>query len=136
MNFLRFLVFFKVLKERYNDFNKHPLIESATIGIIKYVFINIILRVKKKPLIIDWINNLKYYLSIGDSSMITNYYYVLQDYEESMFMINYLDKNDLFVDVSSNHGHYTLLCSKITKADVISIEPVKTTCEKLRKIFY
>ena len=41
--------------------------------------------VKKK-----YVNNLRYYLSLGDSGIIGNYYFFIDDYEESIFLIHYL----------------------------------------------
>ena len=133
INIFSFFLFFKTLNRRYDDFKIHPLITSPKVVLIKYIYINILLRFKKKPIVINWINNLKYYLSLGDSSMITNYYFTIQDYEESILMVNYLDKEDTFVDIGSNHGHYTLLASKFTGAKVISIEPVEETRNRLKK---
>ena len=94
---------------RYKQLKSHPLVDNAIIGIIKYLSINIILRYKKNMTIWNWVNGLKYYLKIGDSCMISNCYFILDDYEELMFLLNYLKRRDTFIDIGANHGNYTLL---------------------------
>ena len=120
------------LIKRYFQFITHPLVESPLIGIIKYVYINCKIRLYPKPLKIKWLNNLKYYLSLGDSGIIGNYYFFIDDYEESIFLIHYLTDEDLFIDVGSNHGHYTMISSGICNSKSISIEPVKETYARLK----
>ena len=39
---------------------------------------------------------------------------------------------DLFIDVGSNHGHYTMISSGICYSKSISIEPVKKTFDRLK----
>ena len=113
------------IRKRYKQFAEHPLISNAWLGLIKYIYLNLRLRLKKKPIIMRWTNNLKYHLSLGDSGIIDNYYFYLFEYQESIFLVKYLKKVDTFVDVGSNHGHYTLISSGIVGAKTISIEPVK-----------
>tara|TARA_Y100000996_G_scaffold410838_1_gene393901 strand:+ start:72 stop:1010 length:939 start_codon:yes stop_codon:yes gene_type:complete len=119
------------IKERYQQIANHPLIKNPIIGLIKYIFLNIIIRIYNKPIKIKWLNNLRYYLSIGDSGMIGNYYFFISDYEESIFLMHYLTAKDLFIDVGSNHGHYTMISSGICNSKSISIEPVKKTFKRL-----
>ena len=70
---------------------------------------------------------------LGDSGMIGNYYFFLRDYEESLFLIDYLSPSDTFVDIGSNLGHYTLLSSGLVGARTICIEPVNETLLKWEK---
>ena len=63
------------IKERYQQIANHPLVKNPIIGLIKYIFLNIIIRIYNKPITIKWLNNLRYYLFIGDSGMIGNYYF-------------------------------------------------------------
>ena len=62
----------KKLKERYTQFIKHPLVDYPFWSLIKYIYINLRLRIQKKPMEIKWFNGLKFYLSLGDSSIIEN----------------------------------------------------------------
>ena len=125
----------KIVKKiitRYQQFVGHPLVQNPLVGLIKYIYINLIMRVCNKPIKIKWLNNLRYYLSLGDSGIIGNYYFFIDDYEESIFIIHYLTDKDLFIDVGSNHGHYTMISSGICGSTSISIEPVKKTFDRLK----
>ena len=126
------LFIIKKIIDRYKQLKKHPLVDNAILGIIKYLSINIILRFKKNMTIWNWVNGLKYYLMIGDSCMISNCYFVLDDYEELLFILNYLKGSDTFIDVGANHGNYTLIASGIVGSKTISIEPVETTFKRLK----
>ena len=78
------------------------------------------------------LNNLRYYLTLGDSGIIGNYYFFIDIYEESIFLIHYLTEKDLFVDVGSNHAHYKMISSGIYFSKSISIKPVKKTFDRLK----
>ena len=122
----------KKITERYLQFVIHPLVKNPLIGLIKYIYLNSIIRFYHKPIKINWLNNLRYYLSLGDSGIIGNYYFFIDDYEESIFLMHYLREKDLFIDVGSNHGHYTMISSGICFSKSISIEPVKKTFDRLK----
>jgi len=120
------------IKHRITQLKNHPLIPYPYLRIIKYIYINIVLRYFKKRITVKWLNGLKYNLSIGDSSMIGNYYFILNDYIESIFLLYYLTPVDTFIDIGSNHGHYTLISSGIVGNSTISIEPVRETFNRLK----
>ena len=126
------LLIHKKLIVRYKQLKKHPLVINPLLGILRYLLLNIFLRFKTKPIIWNWVNNIKYYLMIGDSCLISNCYFYIDDYEEISFMINYLDKDETFVDIGSNHGNYTLLSSCIVGCKTISVEPIKSTLNRLK----
>ena len=122
----------KKIRERYLQFVIHPLVKNPFIALVKYFYLNSIIRIYRKPIKIKWLNNLRYYLTLGDSSIIGNYYFFIDDYEESIFLIHYLADKDLFIDVGSNHGHYTMIASGICNSKSYSIEPVKKTYSRLK----
>ena len=57
------------INERYKQFVDHPLVINPWIGLIKYIYLNLRLRLKQKPIVMRWMNNLKYHLSLGDSGV-------------------------------------------------------------------
>lgn len=119
---------------RYKMIKKHPLTKRSPLkGLYRYLSFNISQAIIKKPRIFNWIEGLKFYAEKGDAGLVGNVYYKLMDYEDSMFLINHLKKEDLFVDVGANLGHYTMLASGICKAKTIAIEPIDTTLKKLKK---
>lgn len=119
---------------RYRMIKKHPLTKaSPLIGLFRYFHFNISQTIIKKPRVYKWIQGLKFYVEKGDAGLVGNVYYKLMDYEDSVFLINNLKSNDVFVDVGANLGHYTMLASGICKAKSIAIEPIKSTSVKLEK---
>ena len=123
----------KKLIERYIQLVNHPLVVYPLIGLIKYIYINLRIRIYHKPIKIKWLNNLRYHLSLGDcGGIIGNYYFYIDDFEESIFLIQYLTDLDMFIDVGSNHGHYTMISSGICGSKTLSIEPVKETFNRLK----
>ena len=123
----------KKLIERYLQLVNHPLVVYPLIGLIKYIYINLRIRIYHKPIKIKWLNNLRYHLSLGDcGGIIGNYYFYILDFEESIFLIHYLTDLDMFIDVGSNHGHYTMISSGICGSKTLSIEPVKETFNRLK----
>ncbi len=60
-----------------------------------------------------------------------NIYVGLMEYEDMSFLLHYLQKDDLFFDIGSNVGVYTVLASKVIGTKTVSIEPLPNTYEKL-----
>ncbi|WP_282147596.1 FkbM family methyltransferase [Algibacter lectus] len=118
---------------RYNTIKAHPLTKYASLkGLYRYLIFNLSQTIKKRPQVYDWINGLQFYAEKGDAGIVGNIYYKLMDYEDSMFLLDHLKKEDLFVDVGANLGHYTLLASGICQSKTIAIEPIVTTLIKLK----
>ena len=119
----------KKLSKRYLQFLKHELVKNSFFSLVRYIFLNITIRIVNEPLIINWYNNIKYYLIRGDSSLISNYYFRIYDYEETAFLLSHLNKEDLFIDIGANQGLYTLTTSCVIGCKTIAIEPVPDTLE-------
>lgn len=119
---------------RYDMIKRHPLTKSAPLkGLLRYMLFNLSQSIVVKPKIFNWIGGLKFYAEKGDAGLVGNIYYKLMDYEDSMFLMDHLKKEDLFVDIGANLGHYTMLASGICKAKTIAIEPIESTIEKLKR---
>ncbi len=122
------------LKLRFKMIKNHPLSgKNPILGIYKYIYFNAIQTLYPKPRVYNWIENLKFYAQKGDAGIVGNIYYKLMDFEESMFLLNHLKAQDVFVDVGANLGHFSMLASGICKANVIAIEPIENTVEKLKR---
>jgi FkbM family methyltransferase len=52
-----------------------------------------------------------------------NLYVGLHEFEEMSFLLHFLRRGDLFVDVGANVGSYTILAAVAVKTDVIAFEP-------------
>jgi FkbM family methyltransferase len=122
------------ISKRIEDFRGHPLTQNSLgSALYRYIRFNTIQKIYPKARIYKWIDNLKFYAQIGDAGIVANIYYKLFDYEESMFLMNNLKKDDLFVDVGANVGHYSLLAAGICGAEVMAIEPIPSTFSKLHR---
>jgi FkbM family methyltransferase len=119
---------------RFGMIINHPLSgKNPILGIYRYISFNTFQIIYPRPRVYNWIENLKFYAQKGDAGIVGNIYYKLMDFEESMFLIHNLKKNDVFVDVGANLGHFSILASGISKAKVIAIEPIESTVNKLKK---
>ena len=122
----------KKIKQRNEQFKKHPLTKNSRFSaMMRYFSFNASQRMYPKRRIYNWIDGLKFYAEKGDAGIVPNIYFKIFDYEESMFLLKRLKKDDLFVDVGANVGHFSLLAAGISKAKVIAIEPIPSTHKKL-----
>ena len=121
------------IKKRYSKFKLHPFTKDQPLkALTRYLKFNLFTYFSNKPRIYNWINGLKFYAQKGDAGIVPNIYFKLFDYEDSMFIINLINQNDIFVDVGANVGHYSMLAAK-NKAKVFAFEPIKNTFSKLEK---
>lgn len=60
-------------------------------------------------------------------------YFGLAEWRESLFIIRYLDGNDVFLDIGANHGHYSILASGISRCRSYAIEPIPMTYQQLNR---
>ncbi len=63
----------------------------------------------------------------------TNYFTFLEDYEEMLFLIHYLKRDDVFVDVGANIGSYSILAAMTNNLKVHAFEPNKVSYQILNK---
>lgn len=120
--------------KRINAFRVHPLTKKNILGaLFRYISFNSIQRISPKPRIYKWIHNLRFYAQKGDAGIVANIYFKLFDYEDSMFLMDHLKSNDLFIDVGANVGHFSLLAAGVCDANVMAFEPISSTFIKLKK---
>ncbi|WP_348799494.1 FkbM family methyltransferase [Flavobacterium adhaerens] len=110
---------------------KHPVTNGDELsGILRYIIFNIKNRIVLEQTF-DWIEGMKFYAKKGDAGIVGNIYYGLYEFVESIFLIHLLEKDDVFLDVGANVGHYSLLMSGIKKCRSIALEPVPKTFQQL-----
>jgi len=61
-----------------------------------------------------------------------NLYCGLHEFNDMGFLLHFLRRDDLFVDIGANIGSYTVLAAGHVGASVVSIEPVPKTFEHLQ----
>jgi FkbM family methyltransferase len=121
------------LKLRNQQFRNHPITRDNRMkALTRYVVFNSINKIQSN-IKYNWIENLVFYASKGDSGIVANIYYGLYEFNESAFLVHYLREKDVFLDVGANVGHYSLLASGIKKCKSIAIEPVPKTFVRLNE---
>ncbi|MFK7050328.1 Methyltransferase domain protein [Flavobacterium columnare] len=122
----------KIIK-RFQKFKEHPVTKSNPYGaLFRYLLFNLGAIINNKPKVYRWVNGLKFYAQKGDAGIVPNIYFKLFDYEDSMFVINNISSQDVFVDIGANVGHFSLLAAN-NGAQVYAFEPIKETFEKLKR---
>jgi FkbM family methyltransferase len=86
-----------------------------------------------RPKVVSWANGLRFLYKKGDASFSQNVFFGISEWEESLFLVRYLNKSDLFLDIGANNGHYSLLASGICCSQTIAVEPIPTTVEQLKQ---
>lgn len=110
----------------------HPLNKKSKIhSIIKFFYWQIVSRLKKKRLVVNWVNESKFIMSKGEDGITGNFYCGLIEYEEMCFLLHYLRESDEFYDIGANVGAYTILASAVRKCKSYAFEPLPTTFAKL-----
>ena len=68
----------------------------------------------------------------GEGSQ-AHYYTYLADFEEMLFLLHYLNKDDRFIDVGANIGAYSILASTIIVSHISHIKSYANSCETFFK---
>lgn len=87
----------------------------------------------KKPIILKWVDQSLLTIKKSDTTLTANIYWGLTEYKEMLFLLHFLNPDNLFVDVGANMGTYTVLASKCVGAHSISYEPVSATVLRLKE---
>lgn len=82
--------------------------------------------------VVDWINGAKLVVRKGQSGLTGNLYFGLHEYADMAFFAHFLRPGDVFADIGSNAGSYTVLAAKVAGAQVHAFEPVPKTLADLR----
>ncbi|MFI5163278.1 MAG: FkbM family methyltransferase [Sphingobacteriales bacterium] len=80
-----------------------------------------------------FIGPVKFYARKGLAGVTGNIYAGLHEFNDMAFLLHFLRPGDVFFDVGSNVGSFTLLASGVCKAKSVTVEPVKSTFDLLNK---
>ena len=100
---------------------------NPLIAMLRFVKWQIKKRFSGDNLSFEWVNSLQISTSKNDNAFALCHYTGLSEFEDQAFLIHFLRKDDLFVDIGANSGVYSILASGISKAKSISIEPIPGT---------
>jgi len=124
---------FKNIRNLYQLVRVHPL----TRNMIWMTFIRILcwqLAVRllhKSSFIVKWVDTSRLVMEKGLVGATGNHYFGLHEFEDMSFLLHFLSKDDLFVDIGSNVGSYTVLAGAVREARVIAVEPIPETYRRL-----
>lgn len=122
------------IKRTYHFLNNHPLSQHNKILIFyRFFFWQLQSRINKGLIVKEWIQPLKLYLKRNLVGATGNYYVGLHDFEEMLFLLHFLKMKDVFFDIGSNVGCYSLLASGICQAQSYAFEPIPESFQLLNK---
>lgn len=125
--------YFNKIQKRVQQFKKHPVTQKSPFkAFLRYLFFNFS-TVFKNEIICNWVGSLRFYARKGDAGIVANIYFGLYEFEDSIFLLHFVKKEDLFFDVGSNLGHYSLLLSGIKDCYSYAFEPVPDTFKQLKR---
>jgi FkbM family methyltransferase len=88
-------------------------------------------RLATGPMVHGWINGARFLVRRGETGLTGNIYTGLHEFADMAFVLHFLRRDDLFLDVGANVGSYTLLACAARGARGLAFEPVPETFERL-----
>jgi len=122
--------FFKIIK----NIITHPLNkEFKTKSILIFIKWQLNNLLNKFPIIYSFTDRSEIIIAKGMTGATGNLYCGLHEFHDMAFLLHFLRKDDLFVDIGANVGSYTVLSSAHVGAKTLAFEPVKKTFSLLEK---
>ena len=90
-------------------------------------------RLNRNPVVYTYTDKTKLIMQRSMTGATGNLYCGLHEFTDMGFVLHFLRKEDLFIDIGANVGSYTVLAGGHIGANVISIEPVPQTFEHLQR---
>jgi FkbM family methyltransferase len=110
----------------------HPINKNKKFrSLINFFKWQINCKINNFPIIYTFTSNSKLIIYKGMAAATGNYYCGLMEYADMAFLLHFLREDDLFVDIGSNIGTYTILASAEIGAKSISVEPIPNTFKLL-----
>jgi FkbM family methyltransferase len=103
---------------------------AAVLGFFAWQFKS---RINKGIHLVNWIHPVKLAVRNGMNGATGAVYAGLPEFEDMAFVAHFLHEKDLFIDVGSNVGIYSLLASGVKGARSKSFEPIAGTFESLQR---
>jgi FkbM family methyltransferase len=88
-------------------------------------------RLVPGAVVYDWVNGSKFLVRTGETGLTGNIYVGLHEFSDMGFLLHFLRRDDLFVDVGANVGSYTILACAAVGSRGVVFEPVPATYERL-----
>lgn len=106
----------------------HPLNKNGKLNaVFRFFKWQIGARLNPYPIIYPYTEKTKLIICKGMTGATGNLYCGLHEFNDMFFLLHFLRKEDLFIDIGANIGSYTILSAAHIEADTISIEPIPST---------
>jgi FkbM family methyltransferase len=113
---------------------KHPLSKNRKFNsLLRFIIWQISSTLFIKKFCFKWIDDSILIAYKGEAAITGNLYTGLMDFNDMAFLLHYLNRKDVFVDVGANTGVYTVLASKVIGSKSISIEPIKKSFKRIKE---
>jgi FkbM family methyltransferase len=112
----------------------HPLNRKNKIkAVSRFAKWQINTRLNPYPVVYSYTDKTKLIIQRSMTGATGNLYCGLHEFNDMGFLLHFLRKDDLFVDIGANIGSYTVLAGAHVGATVVSVEPVPQTFEHLKR---
>jgi FkbM family methyltransferase len=120
------------LKSTLKFIINHPLNKDNKIAAVnRFLKWQFNTRLNPYPIIYPFTTRARLIVQKGMTGATGNVYCGLHDFNDMFFLLHFLRKGDLFVDIGANIGSYTVLAAAHCGVETISIEPVPATFSHL-----
>lgn len=112
---------------------RHPLASrNRPAATLRYLRWQLASRLRPEPIVMPWLQGARLVVRRGLAGATGNLYCGLHEWPDMPLVLHLLRPGDLFLDLGSNVGSYTVLAGAVAGADVIAVEPVPATLAVLR----
>lgn len=120
-------------KQTYNFITKHPLNRKKKVkALTRFLKWQVGIRLNPYPVVYPYGEKSRLIVWKGLTGATGNIYCGLHEFEDMTFLLHFLRKDDLFVDIGANIGSYTILSASEVGTKTISIEPLPQTFDTLK----
>jgi FkbM family methyltransferase len=114
-------------------FASHPLTRQAPFSSFVRLIAWQIRSCLQDEVIVPWISGQRLAVRRGMTGATGNIYTGLHEFPDMMFLLHFLRRDDLFIDIGANVGTYTVLASGVCKANTWAFEPDPETVRHLNR---
>ena len=124
----------KQLQAIFKTINSHPLAGKHRLKAYgKFIYWQILNVVDPKERKVKFLKHSFLFAKKSRKGATGNIYLGLHEFEDMGFLLHFLRPGDMFFDIGSNIGSYTILAAKEAGANVIAFEPIPSTFQVLEK---
>jgi FkbM family methyltransferase len=128
------MTYIKEVKNIIRSINQHPLAGRHRLkAYSNFVSWQIFSRIKRTTQKIKFTEKTVLMVKRGMEGATGNIYMGLHEFDDMGFLLHFLRKEDLFLDIGANICSYTILASGHAGAKSISFEPIPSTFRSLEK---